>query len=599
MRLTKLIFRRAGCGLMALLLTLVAGCMAADVDTPCSRDLECASGLCEDGLCTQRCAQNTDCAGAGGKSICTWLQPPPDDGQPPGRCHYRLPVLALNYGSPSETDAWTSTHDQGLQQAAERLQFVRLAQEVYAGDGAASLSWTRKNNQKDKAPGGLRAEVDQWVNEQRREHAGKSLVVLTNSVNQSEDLEQIANDYATDANPNHKDVIFINVAGFRINEYNLGTAFAHMERAWYAAGWVAAQKALAESHGERARIGFVAPIPTAEVIRHISAFTLGAQALVARDNLASHDKTRAVDVIVRWLGAWSGRDISPEDCPRWAGDSDYQPRTSEACLAAGLLELGCKVLAHHLDNQRVIESVAAWSQSGAPLAYTIGNDHRFACRRGLRQDGEPYAGCLGSVYWNWAPLYEEIFTQIHRHEWTPGLAILEDNGSQEATVGFAVNPQASEDETHELTKRVEAAFAAISPNEQYQSDRVFSGFCWKEPDPAAPGSSTQVCPLLDADCLTDKGSRAWLELCKFPEGVMEPCVQGGSGCIGQGERMGLRAAQIPAAAIQSGQAASGTFLLQPSVESERAFCLTQKAKMPERCVRQSHLRRPLPSPLSL
>lgn len=595
--------RRLAGVLCAALCALLFGCMAADLDTPCSRNLECASGLCEQGLCTQACSLHADCPGFVSQTVCSKPPGSASASERTGRCHYRLPVLALNYGAPSEQDAWTTTHDEGLGDAASALPFVTLAQED-AGDATGRLPWTRKNNLKDTPADAnhdvLRDEVGRWVHAQRLGLQGRPLVVITNSVNQSERLATIANTYAQDEDLEHKQVIFINMAGFRVNDVNLGTAFAHMERAWYTAGQVAAHKLLKDDVGlirnqnAPLRAGFIGSIPTAEVIRHMNAFALGVQDRTREFNQGlDESQKKRMEVVVRWLGAWSGDDDAYKQaggCPTSQnGSNDIQ--NAEECIADELIQVGCTVLAHHLDNQRVVEAVARWRKTSERRIYSLGNNHRNACYKGLKNE-ELQLGCLGSTHWNWGPVYKKIFERIQRKQWQPELTILEDwnAAEQDRTVGFSVSQTSNREEDKALAQVVAKAFLSIAPSKEFPYGRMFLSLCDRKQKEDDPSSIDEVCPVLDAECLTTEASRDWLSMCRMQPDlkttqIVTKTTQGQSiKCLG------IEQAVVPV--VNTNSQSRYPFFQMPTVEARSAFCASIQDRLPQLCRPHENMRDP-------
>lgn len=599
--------RRIAGVLCAALCALLFGCMAADLDTPCSRNLECASGLCEQGLCTQACSQHLDCPGSVSQTVCSKPPGTSRSSERTGRCHYRLPVLALNYGTPSAQDAWTKTHDEGLADAASALPFIALA-ENYPSDASMELRWTRKDHITDTALSPdhdvLQDEVERWVRTQRMGLQGRPLVVITNSVNQSERLAAIANAYAQDDDLEHKQVIFINVAGFRVNDVNLGTAFAHMERAWYAAGQVAAHKLLKDNPGQPRdqdkplRAGFIGSIPTAEVIRHMNAFALGVQDQATEFNQGLEENQRKrIEVVVRWLGAWSGDDAAfarSGGCPTsQMGSNDVQ--NAEECIADELIQVGCTVLAHHLDNQRVVAAVARWRERSEKPVFSIGSNHRYACYDGLSK-GAPLLGCLGSTHWNWGPVYKHIFERIQRKQWRPELTILEDWYGSEAdrTVGFAVSPTHPSGEQEALERVVEQAFLSIAPTKEFPYGRMFLPLCNRKQKADDPSSIGEVCPVLDAECLTTEASRDWLSMCRMQADLKTTQM---TTMIAEGktiERLEIGPAMVPAVSASSQD--RYPFFQMPTTEAQNAFCASIRDRLPQLCQPHENTRNPMTEP---
>ena len=203
----------------------------------------------------------------------------------------------------------------------------------------------------------------------------------------------------------HPDVEFLTCSG-NVRKPNLGTYFGRMEQAYHLAGFAAAEKTTTK------RLGFIGSFITPEVVRHINAFTLGALKV-----------DPSIIVEVRWEGFWFDLDDPNED-----------GKYNETVLAEQLLDTGCDVIAHNMDNGRALEAVETRAAATGMELYSIGNDNEDACRRGP-------STCLGTTYWNWGPLYVELFDQLHRSVWDPNVVINENikSNPDESIPNFTVN----------------------------------------------------------------------------------------------------------------------------------------------------------------
>ena len=128
---------------------------------------------------------------------------------------------------------------------------------------------------------------------------------------------------------------------------------------------------------ETDRLGFVAAHPQASVLRDINAWAAGARA-------ANPDAT----VQVIWTNSW------------------YDPALEKEC-ANGLLSSGIQALGQHIGTSAVCE---ACEENGA---YTTG----------IHYDKQPYGpnSVLTSFYWNWAPVFNEIITEVATGTWSSDL----------------------------------------------------------------------------------------------------------------------------------------------------------------------------------
>ncbi len=161
-------------------------------------------------------------------------------------------------------------------------------------------------------------------------------------------------------------VTFMHCSGYK-RAANVGTYFGRMYQAKYLAGFIAG------SMSETGKLGYVAPHPIPEVIRHINAFNLGAR---AANPLAT--------VNVVWTNSW------------------FDPgKEKEAALA--LLDAGADIIATGAD-------------SAAPLQAAQG---RGALAMGYDSDGRQFApqAFLTAPVWDWSVIYREVVQQVRNGTW--------------------------------------------------------------------------------------------------------------------------------------------------------------------------------------
>lgn len=318
------------------------GVPSGEIGAACSDENPCGVGECVDGLCTKSCSSNADCPA-------------------PSECFGNLCQLPLSVGflwvGVVEDEGWTLTHDQGRLFAESELPYLQT-------DFKTSVILAEDV---DEA-------VEEYVNDGRQ-------VIMANSFSLRDAIAEKASE--------HPDVQFLTCSA-NLTGDNLGSYFARSYQTWYLAGFAAAQKSSTN------RLGFVGSFITPEVVRHINAFTLGAQRLKPN-----------IEVEVRWEGFWF--DLDPPN-----GQGDYR----ETVLTNELLETGCDVIAHNSDIGRTVVAVEEAHLMGEEV-FSIGNDNIDACDRGP-------SSCIGVPYWNWGPQYVDILESIHKHTYDP-LAIINDN----------------------------------------------------------------------------------------------------------------------------------------------------------------------------
>lgn len=165
-------------------------------------------------------------------------------------------------------------------------------------------------------------------------------------------------------------VAFSHCSGYKNNAVNFNNYFGRIYQARYLAGIAAGLKT------KENKLGYVAAWPdNAEVNGGINAFALGAQS-VNKDAL----------VYVKYINSWS--------------DPTKEKQTAEA-----LLDLGCDVIAQHVDS--VMPQVAA-QQAG-----------RFGC--GYNKDMTDVApdAHLTAPIWHWSSVYSAQVKDLIEGKWKP------------------------------------------------------------------------------------------------------------------------------------------------------------------------------------
>ncbi|MBT3168796.1 MAG: BMP family ABC transporter substrate-binding protein, partial [Candidatus Cloacimonetes bacterium] len=143
--------------------------------------------------------------------------------------------------------------------------------------------------------------------------------------------------------------------------------FGRMYQTKYMAGIVAG------TMSKSGKLGYVAPFPIPEIVRHINAFTLGAQSV-------NPDAT----VMVIWTNSWFDPVLEKE-------------------AASTMIAAGCDLITQGTDS--------AGPQEAAELAgvYSIGNDSDMSFMAPNAQ--------LTSAIWNWGVYYKDIAQKIKDGKW--------------------------------------------------------------------------------------------------------------------------------------------------------------------------------------
>jgi len=159
------------------------------------------------------------------------------------------------------------------------------------------------------------------------------------------------------------DVIFGHCSGHK-RAKNVFTYFGRMYQPIYLNGIIAGKMT------KTGKIGYVAPYPIPECIRHINAFTLGARSV----NLSAN-------VHIVWTGAW----FDP-------------PREKESAIA--LMDAGCDIIATEGDSPI------------APQAAESRGMYSF----GYNSDAKKFApiSILTSAIWDWSSIYIDVINKLRK-----------------------------------------------------------------------------------------------------------------------------------------------------------------------------------------
>jgi basic membrane lipoprotein Med (substrate-binding protein (PBP1-ABC) superfamily) len=355
-----------------------ADCQNAQCDrgtcaSVCGGDSDCpAPSLCLNARCRVACRVDADCANG---ALCV-----------ANACTAPLRIAALFPGLTNGEDGWSTSHRIGLDDAIASLPYARFGTSGYE---SKELLRTTED---------IRRAIDQFQAE------GAGVIVTTSPVGAAEALAEA---------PRYPGVKFI-VAGATDNGAlpNVGAYDAKAEQAWYVAGQLSARVA---DTGATC-IGMVLPTPTKEIVRQTNAFVRGARF-----------QQPDIKVVVRWLGATKDFALAPQYAYTASNFSFTAPPGTlfrEELLAAQLADLGCTLVAHRTETQRVVVAVerklktpVETTGSFKHAVFSLGVDIEDACYPDLNPDSSWFPSCLGSVYWNWRGIYSKVFDQIHRGVW--------------------------------------------------------------------------------------------------------------------------------------------------------------------------------------
>ncbi|MFQ5915880.1 MAG: BMP family ABC transporter substrate-binding protein [Nitrospinota bacterium] len=162
------------------------------------------------------------------------------------------------------------------------------------------------------------------------------------------------------------DTVFMHCSGFKVGP-NVGTYFGRMYQAKYLAGLIAGKMATNDT------LGYVAPHPIPEVIRHVNAYTLGVRAIRPK-----------AKVHVVWTNSW------------------YDP-AKEREAAESLLDIGSSIMSHGQDSPATIQAAAKRGK------FVFGYDSD------MTKFSPEYH--LTAPMWNWGVLYVQIAKAVHDGTW--------------------------------------------------------------------------------------------------------------------------------------------------------------------------------------
>ena len=182
--------------------------------------------------------------------------------------------------------------------------------------------------------------------------------IITTSFGYMDPTELVAEEFP--------DIYFIHVSGFKKNETNFANLFGGMESMKYLVGLIAGARAAADGSN---RVGYIAPFPIPEVIRHANAAALGMR-----------QTCPDCQMDIRWIFTWFDPNLERE-------------------AATSLMEAGATVVITGADTNGPVQA------AGEAGNWGVGYDSRNAC------DVDP-EHCLTTPYWNWGPQYVALINSM-------------------------------------------------------------------------------------------------------------------------------------------------------------------------------------------
>ncbi len=469
----------------------------------CRDDSNCASlpgTICEALACISGCRTDAACSLGNVCELSTKTCKPgctTEHGCPSGEycdngaCKATLAVSAILAGDATQPteDGLSASHKSGLDVASSVEPYVQFD---------ATQRYSVVSNKRTTAE--VTAAIDDQISK------GAKVVITTT---------RTANDAALVAAPKYPNVKFL-AMGARSNGSlgNVGAYYGKTDKQWYATGQLAAREA---STGIKC-IGMVLPTPTKQIIRETNAFARGVQYF-----------NPDIKIVIRWVGAT--KDVQPLGQPTnsyKATHYDFDTASEdklyrEELLAAQLADLGCTLVGHRTETQRVINfvekianrvNIAKQNPANKNL-FSMGADHKDACRTGGVPGGAWVASCLGAPYWNWGPLYTDHFQEMYNALWAGEVTGLDFTVGTSGLMKFELSPNTTA--TGIGSDVDEAVFGAVA---NLQPDAVFKGpFSFNgQRDVNADGSPDSNQSVLSAFSVPEDELE---RICWFVQGIYE------------------------------------------------------------------------------
>lgn len=224
------------------------------------------------------------------------------------------------------------------------------------------------------------------------------------------------------------DIYFVHVSGFKKNDTNFSNLFGGMESMKYLVGMIAGARAAADGSN---RVGYIAPFPIAEVIRHANAAALGMRKTCPDCQLD-----------IRWIFTWFDPNVERE-------------------AAASLIQAGATVVITGADTPGPVQV------AGEQGHYGVGYDSRNAC------DVDP-EHCLTTPYWNWGPQYVSIINSMMDGSFTGSDLYFDVDSGGLGLLGFMEGQEPAPGVPAEVITQVQELLAQMLAGE-FDRFAVFTG----------------------------------------------------------------------------------------------------------------------------
>jgi len=224
------------------------------------------------------------------------------------------------------------------------------------------------------------------------------------------------------------DTYFVHVSGYKKADPNFSNIFGAMESMKYLVGMIAGARAMADGSTQ---VGYIAPFPIPECVRHINAAAMGMR------------KTCPECVMdIRWIFTWFDPDI-------------------ERQAAESLMEAGAAVVITGADTTGPVQV------AGEQGKYGVAYDSRNSCN----VDPEH---CLTVPYWNWGPEYASLVKSMMDGTFVADDIYFDVDSGSLGLLGFMEGQEPAPGVPEEVIPQVREVLDAMLAGEMTRFD-VFTG----------------------------------------------------------------------------------------------------------------------------
>ena len=224
------------------------------------------------------------------------------------------------------------------------------------------------------------------------------------------------------------DTYFVHVSGFKKNDTNFMNLFGAMESMKYLAGMIAGQT-VTEQGGNK--VGYIAPFPIPEVIRHANAAAMGMK-----------ETCPDCEMEIRWIFTWFDPDLEQQ-------------------AAQSLIDSGATVVITGADTSGPVQVAAQADLFG------IGYDSDTACNAAPDN-------CLTTPYWLWGPVYTDLVAEMQAGTFVPSDYYFDVDSGGLALLGFMEGQTPSTAVSEAIIPLVEEKLAEMQSGEFTRFD-LFTG----------------------------------------------------------------------------------------------------------------------------